>query len=84
MFLPRASASIFLLTKMDTLGRHVRESCLLMHPSHFEVPPMLSNGKLVCGAVPGAMERKSRASKTNDVRIDLCAAVAQSVRFARG
>ena len=45
---------------------------------------MLSNGKLVCGAVPGAMERKSRACTTSNARIDLSAAVAQSVRFARG
>ena len=44
----------FLLTRMDTPGRHVRESCLLILPSHFEMPPMLSNGQLVCGAVPGA------------------------------
>ena len=40
----------FLLTRMDT-RRHVRESCLLTLPSHFEMQPMLSNGQLVCGAV---------------------------------
>ena len=44
---------------------------------------MLSNAKRVNGAVPGAIERKSRASKANDVRIDLSADVAQSVRSAR-
>ena len=72
-----------LLARMDTPGSRVRESCLLIPPSHFEVPPMLSNAKLVCGAVPRAIERKSRASKTNDVRVDLSADVAQSVRSAR-
>ena len=45
-------------------------------PSHFEVPPMLSNVKLVNRADPGAIERTSRACEANDVRIDLSADVA--------
>ena len=52
-------------------------------PPHLEVLPMLSNAKRVSGAVPGAIEKKSRAGKANDVRIDLSADVAQSVGSAR-
>ena len=79
-FLPRGSASTFFVHKDGHSCAQVRESRLLIPPSHFEVPSMLSNRKLVCA---GAIERKSRAGKANDVRIDLSADVAQSVRPAR-
>ena len=63
--------------------KHVGEACLLVSPSPFEVPPMLNDAGLVYQSVPGATEKKSRASKSDDVRINFCARVSQSIRSAR-
>ena len=68
---------------MDTPTDMFEKACLLATPSHFKVSPMLRNAARMCGVIPGAMEGKSRASKTNGVRTNLSADDAQSIRPAR-
>ena len=63
--------------------KHVGQACLLVSTSPFEVPPILSDAGLVCQSDQGATEKKSRASKADDVRINFCAHVSQSIRSAR-
>ena len=72
-----------LFTRMDTPASMLEKRVCSYLPSPFEVPPMLSDAGLVCQSVPGATEKKSRASKTDDVRINFCARVSQSMRSAR-
>ena len=58
MFSPRASASRVTCSQEWTPCGHVREACLFVPPSHFEVPPMSSDTGLVRGAIPGEIEKK--------------------------
>ena len=51
MFSPRASASSSLVHKNGHYCGHVREGRLFVPPSHFEVPPMLSDTGFVRGAI---------------------------------
>ena len=72
MFLPR--------TPLQTCSRSVsvRTSTSLR-----KKPPMLSKHRLLCEAIPGAIEGKSRAKKTSDVCVHFSAGVAQSIHSAR-